>query len=116
MSIGGVGVVLLAPAGERLGEIILTAFRRHWAQDPCFFQDAGDQGQIRPFEDPWVWKVETTSREFFVFPNEEAAKSWAEGPTRENINQMLHFLIGDGKPENRGDVEVCLVCDKLTPK
>jgi hypothetical protein len=113
MSIGGIDVVLLAPAGQCLGDMILRDCLRHWPKEKPFFQDALET-QVHPFDDPWVWTVGTTSKEFMVYRNQEAVRAWEEGPTSANTNTMFHFIIGDVKPSEPGDVEVCLVCDKLT--
>jgi hypothetical protein len=114
MSIGGIDVVLIAPADECLGDMILRACRRHWPKERPFFQDAMDENHVYSLDDPWVWKVGTKSKEFFVYQNEEAVRSWEDGPTSANANTMFHFIIGEVNSSEAGDVEVCLVCDKMT--
>lgn len=115
MSIGGINVVLLAPARECVGDMILRACRRHWTNERCFFQAADDEVHVYPLDDPWVWTMGTANREFFVYQNEDAVQAWeAEGAIPSNCNTMLHFLIGDINPSDPSMVEVCLVCDKLT--
>jgi hypothetical protein len=106
MPLGGVHVVLPAPAGECLGDIILRACRWHWPGERCFFQDAEDEDHVYPLDDPWVWTTGAASKEFFIYKNEEAVKAWTDGPTRSNANTMLHFLIGE---------PLAVVCDKITP-
>jgi hypothetical protein len=114
MSVGGIDIVLLAPANECLTDMILRACRRHWPNEKSYFQDANDENHVYSLDNSWVWKVGTTSKEFFVYRNEAAVKSWEEGPTPANTNTMFHFIIGDANPSEPGEVEVCLVCDKLT--
>ena len=116
MPLGGIDVVLLAPAQECVGDMILRACRRHWPREKCLFQEARDEVNVYPLDDPWVWAVGTGSKEFFVYQNEDAVKAWdADGATPANSNTMLHFIVGDADAKDPGMVEVALVCDKLTP-
>jgi hypothetical protein len=110
----GYDVLLLAPAGECIADVILRACRQHWRGSPCVFEDAeGDQ--TIPVTDPWVWTVGTASREFFVYRNQADADLWAgEGAVPPNPNTMFHFLIGAPVADGRF-VEVAFVFDKLTP-
>ena len=114
MSIGGIDIVLLAPAKECVGDLILRVCCRHWNGRKCQFQDANDTN-IRPLDDPWVWQVGTASKEFFVFRDPAAAESWGkEGAIPANANTMFHFIIGEPKADPPSTVEVGFVCDKLT--
>lgn len=115
MSVGGIDIVLPAPANPRLGDVIVYACRRHWPRERCYFQDALVEDEVHPLDDPWVWTVGTTSREFFVYQNRKAVKSWEDGPTPKNVNTMLHFLVGEPLASDPSLVEVSLVCDKITP-
>jgi hypothetical protein len=116
MSIGGVDIVLLAPAGQGIGDLFVRACRRHWSGNECFFQRAGERA-VHSLRDPWVWRVGTASKEFFVYKDRAAASSWAtEGLTRDNANTMFHFIIGEPGPEDPKTVEVAFVCDRLTPE
>jgi hypothetical protein len=116
MCIGGIDVLLYAPAGECIADMMLRACRELWADgEPCF--QAGDATEIRSLNDPWVWRVGTTSREFFVYRSRADADSWeAKGAVPANANTMLHFLIGDPVPDDSRLVEVAVVFDKWTPE
>jgi hypothetical protein len=116
MHIGGIDVLLHAPAGECLADMMLRACRELWGNSEPFFQD-GEATEVRSLNDPWVWRVGTTSREFFVYRSRADADSWeAEGAIPGNANTMLHFLIGDPVPEDPRLVEVAVVFDKWTPE
>jgi hypothetical protein len=116
MDIGGIDVLLRAPAGECLADMMLRACRQLWADsEPCF-QD-GESAEVRSLNDPWVWRVGTASREFFVYRSRADAASWgAEGAVPANANTMLHFLIGGPVPDDPRLVEVAVVFDKWTPE
>jgi len=116
MPLGGVDIVLRAPANEWLGDVILRACRRHWAGNRCYFQDAEDEKHVHSLEELWVWNVGAASKEFFVYQDAEAVSAWADGPTRSNHNTMLHFLVGEPLADEAGLVEVAVVCDKITPQ
>jgi hypothetical protein len=116
MDIRGIDVLLHAPVGERIADMMLRACRELWADsEPCF-QD-GDATDVHSFSDPWVWRVGTTSREFFVYRSRRDADSWAtDGAVRANANTMFHFLIGDPVPNDPWSVQVAVVFDKWTPE
>ena len=114
MSIGGVDVLLLAPAAQSLGDIILRVCRWHWPEGRCIFQEV-EEIPWYPLDNGRVWQVGVRSRDFFVYKDEEAVAAWADGPTRSNVNTMLHFIIGDPLPDRPQIVEVALVCDRITP-
>jgi hypothetical protein len=116
MQIGGIDVLLHAPAGECIADMMLRACRELWADsEPCF-QD-GESTDVHSFSDPWVWRVGTTSREFFVYRSRADADAWeAEGAVPANANSMFHFLIGGPGPNEPGFLEVALVFDKWTPE
>jgi hypothetical protein len=116
MYIGGIDVLLQAPAGECIADMMLRACRQLWAEsEPCF-QD-GEATEVHSFKDPWVWRVGTSSREFFVYRSRADADSWeAEGAVPTNANTMLHFLIGEPLPDDPRLVEVAVVFDKWTPE
>jgi hypothetical protein len=116
MDIGGLDVLLYAPAGECIADMMLRACREMWANsEPCF-QD-GESTDIHPLSDPWVWRVGTTSQEFFVYRSRADASAWeTEGAVPANANTMCHFLIGDRVPNAPWVVEVAVVFDKWTPE
>jgi len=114
MTLGGDDEVLLAPAGECVADVILRLCRLHWRGSPCVFEDA-DSDRSYPLSDPWVWKVGTASREFFVYRSQEDADLWGmEGVVPPNVNTMFHFLIGDPLPSDARFVEVGFAFDKRT--
>lgn len=115
MSVGGIEISLHAPAGKDLGDMIVRVCRRHWAGERCYFQDAEDADNAHPFDDPWVWTIGTSLKEFFVYQNEAAWRAWDdEGAISTNANTMFHFLIGTPDASHPDMVEICLVCDRLT--
>jgi len=96
--------------------MMLRACRQLWADSEPYFQD-GESTEIHSLNDPWVWRVGTVSREFFVYRSRADAGSWkAEGAVPANANTMLHFLIGDPAPDDPRLVEVAVVLDKWTPE
>jgi hypothetical protein len=113
MSVGGVDILLLAPAQECVADLILRACQRHWHGSECHFQHA-DQAEAHSLREAWVWTRGTASREFFVYRDRQAFSDWGlHGAVRSNQNSMFHFLIGSAVPAS-GLVEVTLVCDRLT--
>jgi hypothetical protein len=114
MCIGGIDVVLIAPARESVGDLILRACRRLWPGEICYFQEVTDEKRVYPFTDPWVWRKGTATNEFFVYQNEDAVKAWEDGPTRRNVNTMVHFIIGEPDPATGETREVAVVFDKWT--
>jgi hypothetical protein len=114
MSIGGIDEILIAPARESAGDIILRACQRLWPGEVCYFQEGDDENHVYPFTDPWVWIRGTASEEFFVYPNQEAFRAWADGPTPQNVNLMLHFILGEVAPPTGETREVAVVYDRTT--
>jgi hypothetical protein len=112
---GGVDVLMMAPADECVGDIILRVCRRHWEGSDCVFQDASES-QTHSFSEQWVWEVGSSRKDFFVYRDQAAAVSWgAKGAVKENANTMFHFLIGDRLPAERRLLEVAVVFDKFDP-
>jgi hypothetical protein len=116
MDIGGIDVLLRARAGECIADMMLRACRELWGDSKPCFQD-GESTEVLSLNEPWVWRVGTSSREFFVYRSRADADSWeADGAVSANANTMLHFLIGDPMPEDPRLVEVAVVFDKWTPE
>jgi hypothetical protein len=114
MMIGGDDELLLAPANECIADVILRMCRLHWRGSPCVFEDANSD-HTYPLSDPWVWKVGTTSREFFVYRSQADADLWEkEGAVPINVNTMFHFMIGDSMAADPRFVEVGFAFDKRT--
>ena len=113
--LGGYDVLLLAPSGECIADAILRACRSHWQGSVCVFQNTEETTE-HLFSDPWVWNVGTSSRDFFVYRDQDAAASWEEhGAVKENRNTMFQFLIGDSLDDTPEWVEVAVVFDSYTP-
>ncbi|HZK79430.1 MAG TPA: hypothetical protein VFC46_00145 [Humisphaera sp.] len=104
--IGGTDVVLEIGAGVRAADAILRAVRRHWPR--CVYQNADDESApFTPFEGDWP--PQDVDREFFVYKDEEAARSWdADGATPENDNTMLYVIVPE-KPADRTTVPTLTV-------
>jgi hypothetical protein len=114
MSIGGVDVVLLAPATECIGDVIVRACRGFWPNRECVFRDAHEHA-THPLSDPWVWTVGVAQNEFSVYRDAAAAASWKEhGAVKSNANTMFHFIIGEPMAGEPSLIEVAMIFDKLT--
>jgi hypothetical protein len=114
MVIGGDDELFLSPAGECIADVILRMCRLHWRDSPCIFEDA-DSDRTYPFSDPWVWKIGTTSQEFFVYRSQEDADLWEkDGTVPINANTMFHFMISEPIPDDPRFVEVSFAFDKRT--
>jgi hypothetical protein len=114
MVIGGDDELFLAPAGECIADVILRMCQLHWRDSPCIFEDA-DSDRTYPFSDPWVWKIGTTSQEFFVYRSQEDADLWEkDGTVPINANTMFHFMISEPIPDDPRFVEVSFAFDKRT--
>jgi hypothetical protein len=89
--IGGTDVVLEIGAGVRAADAILRAVRRHWPR--CVYQNADDESApFTPYEGHWP--PQDVDREFFVYKDVEAARSWdADGATPEKDNTMLYVIV-----------------------
>ncbi len=116
MPLGGLDAILIAPTGECVGDLILRVCRRFWPDESSCFQDALDEVNVFRLDDPWVWLKGTSSKEFFVYRDEEAVSAWEDGPTCNNANTMFHFIIGDPLPSDPRFVEVAFAFDKHTPE
>ncbi len=110
MAIGGIDVVLTAPAGICHGDVIVRACQRLWAGHECRFQDV-QSVVIYSLKDPWVWRSGTRLWEFFVYKNQKAVDDWKDGPTRSNRNTMLHFILALA-PSDESTMEIAVVFDK----
>lgn len=113
MCIGGMDIVLLAPATECIGDLIVRACRRYWPKGECVFQDAHEHA-THSLSDRWVWTVGVTRNEFSVYRDAAAAASWKEkGAIKSNANTMFHFIVGDEMVDG-GFVEIAMVFDRST--
>lgn len=114
MALGGVEFLLRAPARPDLADCIFRACERHWPEGECYFQDVLET-KCYGFADQHVWDTGVKSKEFFIYQNQSAVSAWEEGPSPRNVNQMLHFTLGDPMEDEPALLEVSLVCDRSTP-
>jgi hypothetical protein len=90
--IGGIDIVLAAPAEIPLADVIIRRMSESWPNG--LFEDVNGDRSYRPFE-PWVAIHAAKSKEFFVYQDAAAEQSWeSDGAVPENANTMIHFLIG----------------------
>lgn len=109
--IGRTDILLSAPPGAPVGEIVVDVCRRFWPK--AVFQNVDDE-QTHPLDGSEAWEHAASSNEFFVFRDAAAAESWERlGAVIENANTMLHFLIRDRNGLN-ADRELTCVCDVRT--
>jgi hypothetical protein len=109
--IGGHDWLLLAPPGIPVADIILQRMLREWPD--AVFLDA-DGTVPAPLRDPRVL-LGCQSREFFIFRDEAAARSWDEhGAVPGNANTMFHFVIQPGSDLGWNCQIVTFVFDKKT--
>ena len=112
--IGGTDIVLHAPPGVPVVELILRRLRRWWPEG--LFQDA-DSAQRHPLSDRWVSLCGTMSTEFFIYCDRSSADTCDRlGVLPAETNRMLHFLIGQASDSGLGLQEVTVVCDRHTPE
>jgi hypothetical protein len=103
--IGGTDVILEVSVGAPVADVVFAVVRRHWPN--CVFQDAEDESAR--FEAPALWPPQLISREFFLYRDPQAARSWGEhGAAQDNHNLMLHAILPDEQ-----DTMVTLVCDAV---
>jgi hypothetical protein len=105
--IGGTDVILDVKPGVSAADVILRRVRRHWPA--CVYQDADDESE--PFEPLGeIWPPTLKGNEFFLYRDEEAARSWDEfGATEENANLILHVLLPTGQADDDPH-SVTIVC------
>jgi hypothetical protein len=107
--IGGIDIVLVAPAGVPLADVIVRRMAETWPDG--LFEDV-DADHSFPLVDPSLAFRAGQSKEFFVYRDAAAAESWEQdGAVAENANSMIHFLIGGllaGKHRLR---QMTIVCD-----
>jgi hypothetical protein len=89
--IGGTDIVLKVRSDAPAADVILRTVRRHWPQ--CLYEDADDEA-VPVYSADGTWPPQLKSREFFLYRDEEAARSWDEyGAASENDNLMLHVIL-----------------------
>jgi hypothetical protein len=106
--IGGTDIICSVSPETPAVDVILRTVRRYWPHS--VFQNADDPTPFVP--DNGQWPPHTPSREFFIFRDEQAARSWDElGADPENVNTMLHVLLPG--TEGKAPPSLTLVCDHL---
>src|SRR5207302_1095304 len=92
-------------------DVILRACRSRWPEG--IFQDA-ESDVLHSLRDPWVWQMGTRSREFFVYKDRHVAETWDDtGTTAENVNQFLHFLVGQSTNTTSDSMQLTVVHDEF---
>ena len=106
--IGGTDIVLEVRSGAMAAEAILRTVRRHWPR--CVYQDA--DAEMVPVSLPdSEWPPQLRSRQFFIYRDEEVARSWDEyGAIPENDNLMLHVILPRWTADNSEPSTLTLVC------
>ena len=108
MIIGGYDVLIEAHPEVQAADVIIRSMRYFWRDG--YFQD-GDQEEWFSLGSSQVQIRGGLSREFFIYQDIESIKSWNhDGATSENVNSMLHFLIGDRPRVANLPRQVTLVC------
>ena len=109
---GGSDIVIEAPPGTPVADLILGRIRRLWPDG--LYQDADDDDAVY-IDDPLVAFAGGRSREFFIYRNRIAFESWErDGATPENLDTMLQFLVTPSEERPAGVIEVTLVCGERT--
>lgn len=108
--IGGIDMILEAPPGDYLVELILRRIRHFWPD--ARYQNA-DDAEVYSVRDGWLSISGSQATEFFIYKNEKAAQSWDRyGAIAENRNTMIHFLVD--KSSFNDLQQITLVCDEET--
>jgi hypothetical protein len=110
--IGGIDIVLVAPREVPLADVIVRRMAETWSDG--LFEDV-DADRSYPLADPSLAIHAGRSKEFFVYRDRAAEKSWEEdGAVPENENTMIHFLIGGRLAGKHGLRQMTIVCDQET--
>ena len=101
---------IICPVSTKIpaADVIFRTVRRHWPHS--VFQNAEDVAPFVP--DNGRWPPAPPSREFFIYRDKQAARSWDKlGADLENVNTMLHVLLPE--TEGKAPTSLTLVCDQL---
>ncbi|MBI1914461.1 MAG: hypothetical protein HYS12_06940 [Planctomycetes bacterium] len=110
--IGGTDLICPVRSDIPISDVIFRVVRRHWPR--YVFQNADESGPFTPHAGPWLPRP--SGREFFVYRDEESARSWEEhGAIPEILGTMLYVIL----PAERSllvpvATSVTLVCGELT--
>ncbi|HLN31908.1 MAG TPA: hypothetical protein VK395_29525 [Gemmataceae bacterium] len=110
--IGGVDVVLWVRDDIPATDVIFRCVRHHWPK--LVFQDAEEDSMPYSAQSS-QWLPRPAGPEFFIYRDEEAARSWdAQGATPDNANTMLYVILGKRRQAKTGLKSLTLVCGDLT--
>ena len=110
--IGGTDLICPVRGDIPIPDVIFRVVRRYW---PGYvFQNADDEsGPFTPHAGPWLPRP--SGREFFIYRDEQAARSWDEhGATPENRGTMLYVILPSEQSLIASPTSVTLVCGELT--
>ncbi len=112
MIVGGSDIVIEAPPGVSLANLILEYVRLLWPDS--WFQDANEDEAL-PIGDRRVSIRGGRSREFFIYRDRAAVGDWGrEGATPSNMNTMLYFIL-EAKSAGEDELqEFTMVCGERT--
>jgi hypothetical protein len=110
--IGGTDVELWVRDHSEAVDMIFRTARLHWPHS--VFENA-DDAELRFMRPTGLGLPKPSGREFFIYRNEEAARSWSEhGGIPENANTMLYVILGERLKAEVGLKSLTLVCTELT--
>jgi len=96
--ISGHDTLIEAPSRQDAWEAVLSAVGRSWPEFVC--ESLNDE---RPVAGAKLPASPPCDREFFFYPDAEAATDWeADGGTADNQDRLVHVLFGpDGSDQGR---------------
>jgi hypothetical protein len=109
--IGGTDVICPVRSDLPIADVIFRSVRRYWPQ--YVYQDADDEtGPFTPHKGPWLPRPK--GREFFVYRDKQAARSWDRyGATPKNTNTMLYVILPRERSVAPVPTSMTLVCGEL---
>src|SRR5262249_6183460 len=109
--IGGTDIICPVRSDIPIADVIFRTVRRYWPR--YVFLNAEETGPFTPWAGAGLPRP--SGREFFIYRDEEAARSWDEqGAVPENANTMLHVILPPERAPLPALAEVTLVCGELT--
>jgi hypothetical protein len=113
--IGGIDIVLEAPLGIPVFDMILRRIRHFWPE--AVYQNADDEVNSYPIREHWESISCIQADEFFIYKNLEAAQSWDKaGAIQANHNTMIHVIIGKPSIHMPELQQITVVYDVPTPE
>ncbi|MEO6809384.1 MAG: hypothetical protein ABI353_09770 [Isosphaeraceae bacterium] len=109
--IGGTDLVFWIRDDVPAADVILRTVRRKWPD--YVFQDADDPSM--PSKSARGWLPRPSGREFFIYYDLAAARSWHEdGATSENLNTMIYVVLGNRTRPAANLRSITIVCGELS--